>query len=429
MKSSERKQIVVLGGSFAGLTAAYELRRDLGDGHSITVVDRIDRFTYIPSLIWLPFGWRRPNQITFPLRPSLERRHIRFVHAQADRIDPHARTVELLDAGGAVLPALAYDFLVIATGPRLDFDAVPGLGPTCGYTHSVCNLKHAVEAGEAWKRFIGRPGPAIVGAVQGASCFGAAYEFAFNLERALRKARIRNRVPVTFITSEPFAGHFGIGGLTGSQRLTELFLGGTHIDWITDCVVEEIEPCEVRFKQGTLHRAGAPGGRTEDMSGKSLPFSYSMLIPAFKGVEAVRRSGIGNEAGFIPVDDQFRHTRFPDIYAAGVCVAVAQTSPCHAGCGVPKTGYISEKMAKVAARNIAAAVQGRPPIPKPASTLDALCLLDAGGEGLLMATDHVYAPRLRRIQALIPGPWNHWAKIWFERYYMWKMRTGRVSWP
>ncbi|MCS6860620.1 MAG: FAD-dependent oxidoreductase [Abditibacteriales bacterium] len=423
MHANGKKNVVIIGGSFAGLTAAYELKRELGERHNITVVDKNDRFTFIPSLIWVPFGWRTPEQISFPLQPSLERKGIQFVHEAVTRIDPERQVVETQTGG------LPYDYLLIATGPHVDFSVVEGLGPHGGYTQSICTADHAVQAGTAWQEFLKDPGPVIVGATQGASCFGAAYEFVFNLEYALRKAGVRDQVPITFVTAEPFAGHFGIGGLKWAQGMTEWFFRHTHVDWVLDAVIERVTPNAVHFKQGSLHRAAAKNGQPEDLSGKSLPFKYAMIIPPFLGVEAIRQSGLGNERGFIVVDDYFRHLQYPNIFAAGVSVAVVPPAPCPAGCSVPKTGYISEVMAKYAARNIVASMEGKSLTPKPTTEMDAKCILDAGNQGIVMLTDRIYAPSQRKVQLLIPGPWAHWMKVWFERYFLWKMRTGRVNLP
>lgn len=118
---------------------------------------------------------------------------------------------------------IAYDYLLTATGPFVNFGVVPGLGPHGGFTHSICTVEHALQAGIAWREFLKNPGPVIVGAVQGSACFGAAYEFIFNLEYALRRAGTRDKVPVIYVTSEPFPGHFGIGGMKHAQRMTEWF--------------------------------------------------------------------------------------------------------------------------------------------------------------------------------------------------------------
>ncbi len=420
---------VVVGGSFAGLTAAYELKHELGDRARVTVIDRNDRFVFIPSLIWVPFGWRKPEDISFPLKPSLDHKGAEFRQANVTRIDPDRQVVEVAaPEKPGDREEIGYDYLLIATGPHVQFDVVPGLGPHGGYTQSICTAEHAVRAGEAWKKFLTDPGPVIVGATQGSACFGAAYEFVFNLEYALRKAGIRDRAPVTYVTAEPFPGHFGIGGLKHAQGMTEWFFRHTNIDWALNAVIDEVTPGEVHFRGGQLHRADKPDAPT-DLAGRSLPFRYAMLIPPFLGVEAVREAGLGNARGFVEVNEYFRHPRYPTVFAAGVAVAVAPPAPCEAGCAVPKTGYISEVMAHTAAKNIAASIEGRPLTPKPDADLDAKCILDAGNMGIIMYTDRVYAPTRRRWQTLIPGPWAHWAKLAFERYYLWKMRTGRVNWP
>jgi sulfide:quinone oxidoreductase len=133
MNADKSKEIVVLGGSFAGVTAAYDLKRELGDRHHITVIDKNDRFVFIPSLIWVPFGWRTPEQISFPLQPSLGRQGIDFLQATVERIDPEQRYIELGDGRTAGSRRMSYDYLVIATGPHVDFAAVEGLGPAGGH--------------------------------------------------------------------------------------------------------------------------------------------------------------------------------------------------------------------------------------------------------------------------------------------------------
>lgn len=428
-ESANPRHVVIVGGSFAGLTAAYELKRALGRRVRVTVIDKSDQFVFIPSLIWVPFGWRTPEQISFPLRPSCVRKGIEFLQGCVTAIDAVNQEITLVLDRAAGLPAqMAYDYLLIATGPHVQFDVIPGLGPHGGHTVSICTTAHAMHARAEWEKFLKDPGPVIVGATQGSACYGAAYEFVFNLEYALRRAGVRDKVNVTYVTSEPFPGHFGIGGLKHAQGMTEWFFRHVTIDWALNAVMEQVTPGEVHFKAGQLHHA-TDEKRVDDLAGKSLPFKYAMIIPPFLGVEVVRKAGLGNERGFVVTDDYFRHPQHPNIYAAGVAVAVAPPAPCEAGCSVPKTGYISEVMAHTAAKNIVASIEGKPLTPKPQADIDAKCILDAGNQGIIMYTDRVYAPKRRRWQTLIPGPWAHWAKLAFERYYMWKMRTGRVNWP
>ena len=120
---------LVLGGNFGGLTAALELKHELGEDVDVTVVSASDRFLFNPSLIWLPFGKRNAADITFALEPTFDAHGIDFVHAEATAIDPAARTVTTTSH------SYGYDYLVVVTGFRNKFDVVPGLGPD-GYAQT-----------------------------------------------------------------------------------------------------------------------------------------------------------------------------------------------------------------------------------------------------------------------------------------------------
>ena len=104
-------KIVVLGASFGGLTAAFELIRLLGEKADITVVSNDDKFVFIPSLPWLSMGWRKAADISFRLKPILERKGIAFIHEKAKGIDADASKV-LTETR-----EIQYDYLVISTGP------------------------------------------------------------------------------------------------------------------------------------------------------------------------------------------------------------------------------------------------------------------------------------------------------------------------
>jgi sulfide:quinone oxidoreductase len=400
MNAKTAQQVVVVGSSFAGLTAALELRKRLDSWHSIVVLDPRPDFTFIPSLVWLPFGVRDAADITFPLAPLYQRKGIEFRNTAATGFDLDNRVVHT--AGGDI----AYDRLLIGTGPRLAFDKIPGLGPVDGHTQSICNLDHARAAREAWDRFLKDPGPVVIGTAQGGSCFGASYEFLFNVKYRINKAGLANVAPVTFITAEPFLGHFGLGGVGDSSKRVGGYFDRLGIEGIPNTVIKQVRD-----------------GKIELEGGRVLPFAYSMIVPPFTGVDAVRQTeGLGNPMGFIPVDDEFRHPGHPEVFAAGVDIAIAPPAPTPVPAGVPKTGQMSEAMAKIAAQNIAADISGQAPTRMPLSKLAAVCILDAGGSGIIFKADHVLtgdAPA--RIMA---GPQAHWAKIAFERYFLASRKRG-----
>jgi sulfide:quinone oxidoreductase len=398
--------VLVIGASFAGLTAAFEIKRKLKDKVVVKAIARQEQFVFIPSLIWLVPGWRSSEQITFDLRAPLESRGIEFIFARVDKIFPKGNKIS------TTLGEYSYDYLVIATGPHFDWNEVIGMGPDGGYTESICSLPHAIEARKTWKEFLNDPGPVVLGSTQYASCFDAEYEIAFNIDRALRESKIRDKAPVTFITAEPFLGHFGIGGMGKGQKMVEWFFKKLNIDWVTSAWIERVTQHEIYLKDG-----------------KIIPFKYAIIIPPFKGVQAVRDSpGLGDERGFIPVNSNYQHQTYNNIYAAGVAVAVKPPGPTPVPCGVPKTGYMSEVMAKVAAHNIIYNIIGEKRREElPFRNIHGLCIMDAGKQGVVMVSDHIFAPR--KYQILIPGPWSHWAKIIFEKYFMWKLKKGLTYLP
>ena len=397
----ERKRIVVVGTSFAGYTGALELHELLGDDHDITVVANTHDFVFIPSLIWYPFGLRDKQDISFDVRPVYAKHHITFVEASVTGFDLDQRLVK---TDGATIP---YDYLLIATGPKVDFDSVPGLGPRQN-SWSICNIAHAKETRQAWERFLQDPGPIVIGASQGAACFGAAYEFLFNLRYQLKKHHLLDKVPLTYVTAEPFLGHFGIGGLGNAQWMSEKFFHMQGISWRTDATVQEVLPDGVVLG-----------------SGEKLPSKFTMIIPRFLGIDAIRNTpGLGNANGFIETDDGYRHKQYPEVYAAGVAVFVPPVGETAVPCGVPKTGYPSEVMAKTAAHNIAADIKGGERASMPFSMIHAYCIMDTGNMGMLILGDHMLGAR--HLEFIIPGPQAHWAKLAFEKYFLFSRKHGHV---
>lgn len=411
----DAKRVVIVGSSFAGLTAALELHKLIGVGHvaerhEIVVLDPRPEFTFIPSLIWLPFGLRQPRDVTFPLAPMYSKKGIRFINEAAARIDPQSRTVTTTSG-----QELSYDRLFIGTGPRLAFERVPGLGPEGGYTQSVCNLDHALAARAAWERFLRDPGPVVVGTAQGGSCFGASYEFLLNLAHRIRKAGLEHVAPVTFITAEPYLGHFGLSGVGDSQRQIERVLERRGIQAIVNASISQVREHEIELT-----------------SGRVLPFAYAMIVPPFAGVDVVAQTpGLANPMGFIAVDERYRHRDFAEIYAAGVAIAIAPPAPTPVPAGVPKTGQMSETMARVAARNIAADLIGSPSHSLALERLAAMCILDAGSGGVIFKADNVLSTAengngASRRALVSAGPHAHLAKLAFERVYLQSRKHGQL---
>ncbi len=400
--------VVVLGAGLGGLPAAYELRRELGRDARITVVNAADTFQFVPSNPWIPVGWREPEQISLPLEPALKRRHIDLLVETAERIDPAANTVHF--RGGR---SISYDYLIIATGASLAFDEIPGAGPG-NFTESVCTLDHAVAARRKFDELIRDPGPIVAGAAQGASCFGPAYETALILDAELRRRRIRDRVPMTFVTSEPYVGHLGLGGVSDSRGMLEATLRKHDIRFIPNARVTEAR------EDGVVIQEHTPDG-TPWKDPYLIPSRLNMIIPAFKGVDAVASAPeICNARGFVQVDRFQRNSIYPNIYGVGVCIAIAPSDPTPVPTGVPKTGYMIESMVSTAVANIKAAIGGG--TGTATGTWNAICLADMGRTGMAFVALPQMPPR--NVIWAGEGRWVHMAKIGFEKYFLRKMRKG-----
>lgn len=395
-------RMVVIGASTGGLPAAYELRKALDKTHEVTVVSNGPDFHFVPSNPWVAMGWRTRKDISFPLKPSLDKKGIGFICDPVKGIDPAKNTI-MTESGAST----AYDYLIIATGAHLAFDEVSGLGPHAN-TASVCTVSHAEDAYERYKKFLEDPGPIIVGAAQGASCLGPAYEMAFMLDADLRKRRLRKRIPITFVTPEPYIGHLGISGVGDSKGLLEHELRERHIGWLTNARIKRAE------KDNLLVESIETGE-------KELPFKYAMIIPAFKGVEAVASApGLTNPRGFVMVDEHQRSRKYENVYAVGVSIAIPPVEQTPVPTGVPKTGYMIEGMVKATVCNIKDSIDGRPPSAK--ATWNAICLADMGDTGIAFVALPQVPPR--DVTWAKKGRWVHLAKAAFERYFIRKMKKG-----
>ena len=400
---SKASRIVVLGASFGGLTAAHELRRILPSrDREIKVVARDDHFVFIPSLPWVALGQKTMEQISFPLRGSLESRGIGFVHGAASRIDPNERQVHVGET------TLDYDFLVIATGHRSANEAVAGLGPFDGPGHSLMSPPETEEARDTWSKFLDDPGPVVVGCAAGASCLGPAYEFAFEIDHALKRRKMRHRVPITFVTPEPFLGHFGVGGMGRARQFLEGEFEHRDIRYHTSVAVSKITDSSVELADG-----------------RAFESRYSLVIPPLAGVKAIANSpGLGNPKGFVPVDDSYRHKEFDNVYAVGVAVAYPPVDETPVPVNFPKTGHMTVQMAKAAARNIASDLHGGERVTRPPFVH---CIMDMGDTAARMQADPVRPPR-NRVGMSMGRRWL-WAKRAYEPYFLWKMKTGSTWWP
>jgi sulfide:quinone oxidoreductase len=388
------------------------MRAALAKEHQVTVVSAVDYFQFVPSNPWVAVGWRKREEVILKVGPLLARKGIGFVPKAVTQIDAEGSKL-VLDGGQPGEETLAYDYLVITTGPKLSFDEIPGAGPHGGHTHSVCTVNHAEAFWAEYQDFVKNPGPVVIGAMPMASCFGPAYEFAFILDTDLRKRKIRNKVPITFVTSEPYIGHLGLGGVGDSKSMLESEMRGHDIKWITNAKTSKVEAGKLFATQ--LDDQG------NVLKEHEVAFKMAMMLPAFKGVDAVAAvPKLCNPRGFVIIDEYQRSKAYRNIFSAGVCVAIPPVETTPVPTGAPKTGYMIETMVSAIVHNIDAELKGEKPDTQ--ATWNAICLADMGDTGAAFVALPQIPPR--NVNWFKKGKWVHLAKIGFEKYFMRKMKTG-----
>ena len=389
-------RVVVLGAGVSGHTAALYLKKRLGKAHEVIVVSPHAEYNWIPSNIWVGVGKMTTEDVVFPLAPIYAKRGIDFVQAKAFALWPDGDTdddrpaveVEYTSAGrSGETEKLRYDYVVNATGPKLNFGATPGLGPDDGHTASVCTPSHATDANSKLADVIaackgGESQRVVIGVGHGTcTCEGAAFEYTFNVEHELRAAGVRDLVELTYLTNENELGDFGVGGMqfeqngfrTTSQLWTESLYRERGVKAITGAAVTSIDAGVIHYDQ-------------LDGSHNDLAFDFAMLLPPFKGADWKAYDKAGEDitgtvfapSGFLKVDADYTPKKYEEwsakdwprtyqspayknVFAVGIAFApphqISKPRATPDGLAVapspPRTGMPSGTMGKVVAHSIA----------------------------------------------------------------------------
>jgi len=397
-------RLIVMGGGVSGHTAATFAKKWLGDEHEVVVVTPNSQWNWIPSNIWVGVGQMQKEDVVFPLAPVYEKAGIDFRQAKAVSIHPYGNkkidkeyiTIEYTgqDKEGQT-EELEYDYLINATGPKLNFDATPGLGNGKGQmgtnTVSVCTADHAVHANLELKQIFekaknGERQKILVGTGHGmCTCQGAAFEYIFNIEHEANKAGVRDMIDIKWISNESFLGDFGMGGLhmkvggyaVSSKLFAESLYAERNVDWIIGAHVSKVEA-------GKAHYELLDGSTGEE------EFDFAMLIPPFAGVgfKAYDKEGeditdiIFAPNGFMKVDAKYdagayenwkasdwprtyQNPTFSNMFACGIAFAPPHliSKPMSSPNGTPinptppRTGMPSGIIGKAVAHSICSLIQ------------------------------------------------------------------------
>ena len=293
----------------------------------------------------------------------------------------------------------------------MNFDILDNLKPEDGMIQNIVMPHLALKTKEAFEELVKDPGPVVVGATQGASCMGAAYEYLFNMDKELRKRKVRNKVKLYWITPEPYLGNFGIDGMPGGEGMLKMFMKLYNIEWIVDASIDRIETDKIILKDG-----------------RELPYKMSMLMPPFEGAQVMKDSpALVDNKGFVETDGTYQHHIYKNVFAAGLAVQVKPPFEINGTpYGVPKTGYPSDVSGKIVAKNILRLIDGNEKlVSKEWGKIPALCVMDAGHKEVYLVANHLFKPR--QFAIILPNIFNDLGKVLLEKYFLWKNRRG-YSW-
>lgn len=416
-------RIVILGAGIAGHTAARHLNKLLDKQHEIVVVSPNAKWNWIPSNIWVGVGQMKQEQVTFDLAEVYRKTRVNFRQARGLSINPEGNadsanpfvTVEYThpDKTG-VTENISYDYLVNATGPKLNFGATEGLGPEHGHTVSVCTASHAMEANEKLQALIqtmrtGKNCTVVIGTGHGmCTCQGAAFEYIYNVDHVLREAGVRDKAHIIWLSNEYELGDFGMGGvhikrggyITNGKTFAESLMVERGIEWITRAHVKKVEAGKIHYEtmDGTFHEQ---------------EFDFSMLIPPFAGVGLKAYDKAGSDItsqlfapnGFMKVDADYtprpylewsakdwprtyQTPAYRNIFAVGIAFATPHliSKPMQSANGTPinptapRTGMPSAAMAMAVAKSISDMVNGadKPTHTASMAEMGAACVASTG---------------------------------------------------
>lgn len=467
---SSLPKVLVLGAGFAGHTAALHLSHLVKDKAEITVVAPRNRFTWFPSLIWVGTGTMPEDEVFFQLAPVYEKLGVNYIDARATVINPDDRTVTIEKTAGAQ-ETLAYDFLINATGPYLNFAATPGLGPQNDTTASVCSIEHAVDARERYLRAVkelerGNKQRLVIGVGHPTStCEGAAFEYLMNVDNDLRNRGLRDKAELVWLTNEPAPGDFGVdgieamkgGSLVTGAGLVRMLLDEAGVTTMLEAGVTKVEQGKLYYEQVGYDPA-------------TLDFDFAMLIPQFRGIPLKYLAHDGTDItekmtmpnGFMRVDadyaakpyEQYKGSDWPayyrsplygNIYAAGIAFApphpMSKSKKTAGGTMItamaPRTGMASGIMGRTVAYNIADQIEGREPSHHARmSEMPAACIASMGkslwsgsAASIIMspvARDYDKYPQYGRDLKLCDvdvGLGGAWTKLMLHHTFMWKLQA------
>lgn len=373
---STAQKITVAGSGFAAITGARELRKQLPEA-DITLVSPKPEFVYLPSLIWVPYGLRKGEDLRFDTRPLLKKLNVRYIQGSVSGISEDGRTLET--SAGEV----ENDALLIATGSRY-IKKLPGI-------ENVITICEGIEAAEKMRdRLQAMDGGTIAMGFGGnpkepsAMRGGPMFELLFGLETWLNQQGARDKYRLVFFTPAPQPGK-RLGMKAVSKLLDEMKKRGieTHLG----------------------HKLQSFENNIVKTEGGEIPADLIMFMPGMTGPAWIQGTPLPlSPGGMVRADAMARVEGMERVYVAGDAGSFPGPE------WMPKQAHMADLQAAAAAKNIALNLAGKPAREK--FKVELLCIIDTLDKGMLVYRGEKRSLALPSMRSL------HWAKSYFEKAYL-----------
>lgn len=394
----EKKQVLILGCNFAGLTAARFIHKEAKGKVNITVIDRKNYINFIPNIPIEVFNGHNPaDNLEFEFEKFLKHDGSEFIQAEVEEIDPVNRTVTYKpdERDGATSEKIKYDYLVISLGARLAYDKIEGF-EEYGNTFSDTYYGNKVREYLANEY---KGGPIAIGSdrfIQGkspklpkmpvaqAACEGPPVELGFSFADWLKHHKLGDARKITLFTpAETIAEDAG-------KKILGQLLPMMHdmgFGYVNNTIgIKRIYKEGIEFKNGT-----------------SIEAELKVIFPNWEAHEFMKSLPIVDDQGFVVTDLYMRNPDYPEIFAVGDAASLT----------VPKLGAIGHMQAEIVSKMIANEVGEKREV-KPLSPV-VVCFGDMGShKGFYMHTNEWWGGD---ISVLKMGYTPYMLKMGFKNMY------------
>jgi sulfide:quinone oxidoreductase len=388
------KEILILGAGTAGTMMANKLSKALDDNEfSLTIVDRDETHYYQPGFLFIPFGIYAKEDVIKPKRNFFPK-NVRSIFSEIDLILPEENKVYLKNGD-----ILSYDFLIIATGTEIRPDEIEGM--TDELWHKSIFDFYTIEGAVALADFLKdwKGGKLVLNVAEmPIKCPVAPLEFLFLADDYFTKKGMRDKVEITFAT--PLDAAF-----TKPIAAAELggFLEKKNINLVTEFNIGRVDNEEKKIIS---------------WDEREVEFDLLVTIPTNMGIEAIERSGMGDELNFIPTNNfTLQSEKWENVFVIGDATDLPSS----------KAGSVAHFESDILLENIISATKGEPLT----ASFDghANCFIESGnGRGLLIDFNYDTEPLPGKFPIAVIGPFsllketrmNHIGKVGF-RWLYWNM--------